>query len=195
MSHELAHVATDAGPRRHRAVAGGGVRRLRRAARHRPPGHHHPRTGDRGRAPRRAPGRSADCRRLRHPRSRSPGPLRGGLARLPDRRRATGGAGPCGGLRRRRSEPVGDRARRPRGCRCGELVPLWRAASSSSCASGASSRVPEITEGDRVAVAFRIVLVVLPMRPRPNPMPPSAARSEQSALQSRNRLWKGAEPP
>ncbi len=128
MSHELVHVATDA--------ARGGTEpwlvegfadyvALRDTDL---PGRHHPRAGDRGRAPRRCPGRPADRRRLRHPGAGPPGTLRGGLARLPDHRRAAGGAGPGGGLRRRRrGDARGVGAAIAAGCRCGELVALWRA--------------------------------------------------------------------
>ena len=92
-----------------RAVAARGLRRLRRAARHA-----RCRTASRwaGRSrlaqARRACRTRADGRGLRHPCARPAGPLRGGLAGLPDHRRAAGGARPGGGLRpARRRRPVG----------------------------------------------------------------------------------------
>ena len=108
MSHELVHVATDAARSGAEPWLVEGFADYVALRDTDLPDEHHPRAGDRGRAPRRRAGRSAGCCRLRHARNGPPGTLRGGLARVSDHRRAAGGAGARGGLRRRRLGDVRD---------------------------------------------------------------------------------------
>ena len=127
MSHEAVHVATDAATQRAAALAARGVRRLRRAARRRPAGHHDARGQIIGQVRRDgAPAAPARSGRVR-PRTTAPrGDVRERLAGLPAARRRgrRSGAGaastaPC------RREPLAT-ALRSFGLTEAELTAPWR---------------------------------------------------------------------